>query len=91
MALAVLALAVGAAPPAAGGAQPGVKVLVGFEWEEYAGRLPRFWYLGRPHLGPVPPGWKGEKIERVQDVGEEGFQVIDGAPDAPRARLSVGH
>ncbi len=60
--------------------QERVKLLAGFEWEEYDGKLPRFHYLGKPHIGTVEPGWEGEKIERLEDVGADGFMIMDGEP-----------
>jgi len=68
---------------AAFAAEP-IRVLRGFEWEEYAGKLPRWHYIGKPHLDEPGPGWKGEPIAKLDDVGPDGFQVIDATPSASR-------
>jgi len=61
-----------------------VRLLAGFEWGEYAGKLPRWHYLGKPYLKSPPPRWKGEKIEKLADVGPDGFMIFDGAPSHSR-------
>ena len=73
-----------AALASAGYAGEKVRLLAGFEWEEYFGKLPRWHYIGKPFLKYVPPRWKGERIKKVEDVGEDGFQIMDGAPSHSR-------
>ena len=60
-----------------------VKLVAGFEWEDYAGRLGRWHYLGKPYPKRPPSGWKGEKTTREQ-AAKEGFQVINGTPSSSR-------
>lgn len=62
----------------------GVRLLAGFEPEEWSAKLGRWEYIGKPQLERVPAGWKGEKIESPDAVGDEGFQIIDGVPSSSR-------
>ena len=61
-----------------------VRLLAGFEWDEWQARLGRFQYLGTPNLTPPGPGWKGEKLAGPEAVGPQGFQVINGEPSSSR-------
>jgi len=82
--LTVAGVAAALAAPLSASAGETVKLLAGFEWDEYAGKLPRWHYLGKPYLQSPPPRWTGEKIEKLDDVGPDGFMIFDGAPSHSR-------
>ncbi len=57
----------------------GVRVLVGFEWEDFQDgtiAMDRREFLGEPHTEGPAPGWRGTEIEKLEDVGPDGFMVI---------------
>ena len=58
-------------------------LIAGFEWEEFAGRLGRWRYQGKPYLKRPAAGWKGEKTTRDQAL-KDGFQIINGVPSSSR-------
>ena len=74
--LAVIGLAVEAVTPAAGGPAPGVKVLVSFEWEEFAPKVGRSMVIGKPIQGPPKRGFRAERLKSLEKVGPEGFQIF---------------
>ena len=55
-----------------------VRLLAGFEWEEWSAHLGRFQYLGKPNLTPPGPGWKGERIAGVEAVDIRTVRVRTG-------------
>jgi hypothetical protein len=81
---AILVTLLCAAPVVAEAAGEGVRVLSGFEWEDFDGKLGRWLYRGRPMLERPDVGWKGVKIEKAEAVGPNGFQIINGAPSSSR-------
>ena len=61
-----------------------VKLVAGFEWQEMKAGLGRWDYLGRPHLQRPKAGWRGKRLESLDQVGPDGFAVIDGTPSSSR-------
>lgn len=54
----------------------GVRLLIGFEWDEYAANVGRGMVIGQPVEGPAASGFRATRIEKLGDVGPEGFQLF---------------
>ncbi|MCG3179650.1 MAG: hypothetical protein BIFFINMI_01991 [Phycisphaerae bacterium] len=63
-------------PAPADDARPTVRLLAGFEWDEFVPQIGRDMVLGEPIDKPPEPGFRAKRYEKVTDVGPEGFQVF---------------
>ncbi|MFO7900856.1 MAG: hypothetical protein R6V58_17565 [Planctomycetota bacterium] len=71
----VVAALVGLVAPAVSAGES-VRLLAGFEWEQFHGKLGRRGIIGQPHPKPPAPRWRATAIEKLEDVGEAGFMIF---------------
>ena len=53
-----------------------VKLIRGFEWEEFAPKVSRTFILGVPIPGAAKSGFRAEPLKKLAAVGPEGFQIF---------------